>query len=67
MTERIVPDVEKLISLSDANGIGTLLLTIESQDGRSSPFKISITQLRYILSRGEAVIAKWEEENATTE
>lgn len=65
--ERVVPSVEKLVSVSDANGLGVCVLTIESQDGHSHPFKISISQLRYIVSRAGAVIAKWEEENATTD
>ncbi len=67
MTERIIPAADKMLSFSDINGFGFGTQTIYTQDGKSHVFKLSLMQMRYALSRLEAILAKFDESNAITD
>ncbi len=65
MTERIVPAAIKMISRSDLNGMGISTQTIKTQCGQAYAFPFSVSELRFELSRIEAILAKFDEENSS--
>lgn len=63
MSDRIAYAADKMIALSDLNGLGISTMTIETQGGDSRAFKLSIPQIRYLYSRAGAVLEKFDETN----
>lgn len=57
----------KMLSLSDMNGLGLMTQTVNMQDGSSYSFKLSISEVKYLKARLDAVIAKFDEENTPVE
>lgn len=62
MSERVIPAADKMVSLSDVNHLGIATMMVLSQGGETKVHKFAPYQLRYMQSKIEAILAKFEEE-----
>lgn len=56
-----------MLSISDLNGLGISVQSVNMQDGQSYSFPLSVSELRYAKARIDAILTKFDEENASTD